>query len=184
MSDLHLGHKRILEFSGEYRDGDTVEEHNEILLDKINRTVNPSDHLWLLGDCVMGGKQNLPLLGRIRCENMKLVMGNHDSSWNVRDYLPYFVDIKGVVNEKEFLLSHIPVTNDNDLRYSRMNIHGHTHRPEFFNWETQRNVNVGVEALNGWPIDIQDIRAFVQLVKDKKGEACGQFIDHHKTRAR
>ena len=106
ISDLHLGHKKILEFSGDFRSGSTVEEHNDILISKINSVVNPGDHLWVLGDCVFG-KHNLHLLDSINCLNKKLIMGNHDG-WNIRDFLPYFVDIKGVVNYKEFLLTIYP----------------------------------------------------------------------------
>lgn len=41
ISDLHLSHKRILEFSGQYRDwASTVEEHDEILIDRINSVVS------------------------------------------------------------------------------------------------------------------------------------------------
>ena len=176
ISDTHFFHKKILEFSGDFRDGNTVPEHDEILLDKINRTVNQNDLLWLLGDCVFGNKEkNLPILNRIKCENKKLILGNHDSG-NIRNYLPYFIDIKGVVNYKEFLLQHTPLKSCEDFRYSKYNIHGHTHNHNI-NQFGRKYFNVCVEALGGYPISVDKIR---ELIKMDSINDVMSYMERHK----
>ena len=164
---MHIGHRKILEFSGAWRSGNTIDEHDDILIEKINSVVNKGDQLWILGDCVFG-KHNLTRLGDINCEHKKLIMGNHDN-YNIREFLPYFEDIKGVTNYKSFFLSHNPLSSPTDLRYAKLNIHGHTHQAQIYpthkqcEWvepqpEKNFTFNVSVEALNGYPISVDAIR--------------------------
>ena len=49
ISDLHLGHKGILNFSPD-RYGDSVYEHDEYQISQIYSTVGKRDILFILGD--------------------------------------------------------------------------------------------------------------------------------------
>lgn len=60
-----------------------------------------------------------------------LVKGNHDI-FKLKDYLPYFDDIRAYVvgkmkDDRRYVLSHIPVHPDNLIRFG-INIHGHLHQ--------------------------------------------------------
>ena len=147
MGDLHLNHKRILEFRTGY--GNTVEEHDEIILDKINSTVRPKDKLYIVGDAAFG-REGAEKLSRILCRNIDLVMGNHDNQYTI----PYFNKIYGLcANFKDFWLQHAPI-HERSLRGIYC-VHGHTH---YKSVEDSRYLCVSVEQCDGIPMSIDQVR--------------------------
>ena len=78
ISDLHLGHKTILEFGNNktLRGGTNADEHDEWIIDQINSNVNKNDLLIVCGDVCMDINK-IHLLEKVRCQ-MHMVMGNHD----------------------------------------------------------------------------------------------------------
>lgn len=165
ISDLHLGHKNLIEgkkFSfdfGRFRVGETIEEHDEKLVDRIASSVNKRDILYILGDVVVFHKDvsKLHMLSRIPGE-LRLVLGNHDL-FPVKEYFGIFNQIEGFMKYKKSWLSHCPV-HPAEL-FNKFNIHGHVHINSIpdFDGESydKRYINVCVEALNGYPISYQDI---------------------------
>ena len=77
ISDLHLGHKNILSFAGDYRGGDTVEEHDEWIVDQWNSVVGKRDVVYVLGD-VAFTREGLAKCNRL-VGNKKLILRNHDN---------------------------------------------------------------------------------------------------------
>ena len=84
-SDTHYGHTNIVRGTSKWeslercRDFDTVEEHNNILVQNINRVVKQNDILWHMGDWSFAGKPKiLEFFNRINCNNIHLILGNHD----------------------------------------------------------------------------------------------------------
>ena len=84
-SDTHYGHKNLVRGTSSWddlsgcRDFDTLEEHNECIVETINKTVGKDDILWHLGDWSFGGKDNIEKFrSKIRCREIHLVYGNHD----------------------------------------------------------------------------------------------------------
>lgn len=85
-SDTHFGHKNIVRGTTEWenardkvRDFDTLEEHNQVLIDNINGMVKENDILYHLGDWSFGGIENIWEFRRqINCRNIHLILGNHD----------------------------------------------------------------------------------------------------------
>lgn len=91
-SDLHLGHKRIIELCD--RPYPHVDAMNAALLDNINDRVAVEDSLELLGDTAMGNiEESLRLLRRVKCR-VTLWPGNHD-----RFSLPYYRRAKGTAQD-------------------------------------------------------------------------------------
>lgn len=123
IADLHLGHKKVIEFESEYRPFKTIEEHDEFLIDSINSKVTKRDVLWMLGD-VAFGKSALEKVALIN-GTKKLVMGNHDK-YPAQEYLKYFSQIFGAVKYRDCILTHIPIHPNQFGRY-KFNIHGHLH---------------------------------------------------------
>lgn len=161
ISDLHIGHDSILKFcDGKWRDwgATTVEEHNDELISRINGKVNKRDKLFILGDVVFK-RENLHYLSQIWCNNIHLILGNHDTEYfNVRDYLPDVIKVSGMERYGNFWLTHCPI-HPCELR-GKSNIHGHVHHNDVLLPDgslDKRYYNVCVEALNGVPMDIQSL---------------------------
>jgi calcineurin-like phosphoesterase family protein len=155
ISDLHLGHKRICEFSGPLRgDSTTVEEHDKFIVDQWNSVVTKNDLVWVLGD-VCFDKAALPLLKQLK-GSKHLVLGNHDE-FTIQTYQLYFSKIVGFTKYKGLWLSHAPIHPD-ELR-GKINVHGHVHSKSI---PDPRYVNVSVEVLNGKPISFEEISQIQQ----------------------
>lgn len=160
ISDLHLSHRRVLEFADHYRakclDVETIEQHDEKICDLWSDTVHKRDLVFVLGDIGHGWKKLGSLPGR-----KKLHLGNHDVNRAI-EYLSVVEDIIGPVKYKKTWLSHFPIPSEE--LYFKNNIHGHTHSQGI---NDPRYINVSIEMTLGYPISFQDIKA-------------GKFITHDK----
>ena len=153
ISDLHLGHRSIVKFSGPERGGvTTVDEHDAWIVSQWNSVVAKNDLVWVLGD-VCFDKAKLPLLKRMK-GNKHLILGNHDE-FGIDDYLEYFNKIHGFMKYKGFWISHSPI-HPIELR-GKKNIHGHVHKNSI---PDSNYINVSVEAIQGKPISIEEIRSY------------------------
>jgi calcineurin-like phosphoesterase family protein len=84
-SDTHFGHHNLVRGISKWepgtgqRDFETLEEMNDLMVERIDSLVGPEDILFHLGDWSFGGIENIwELRKRIRCETIHLVLGNHD----------------------------------------------------------------------------------------------------------
>lgn len=83
-SDTHYGHANIAgantsKWKEGYRHYKSVEEMNQDIVKSINQTVMPDDVLYHLGDWSFGGIENIwRLRKQIMCNNVHLILGNHD----------------------------------------------------------------------------------------------------------
>ena len=151
ISDLHFGHKSILEFSPS-RGGSDIESHNRWLIEAWNSVVksNKRDLVWVLGD-VAFSRDGLECMRQLKGRK-KLVRGNHDM-FPIAEYLEHFEEVYGLHKAYKMWLSHAPVHPDS-LR-NRRNIHGHVHNSTI---DDSRYVNVCVEAVNGIPKQLEHFR--------------------------
>ncbi len=77
-SDTHFGHEGILRFEPVNRPFATVEEMNEVLVERWNAVVGPQDMVYHLGDVAMGKiADSLPVMSRLNGRKV-LIPGNHD----------------------------------------------------------------------------------------------------------
>jgi calcineurin-like phosphoesterase family protein len=150
-SDLHLGHRKVIEFHDNFRAKclgvGTIEQHDEMIYDLWNDTVKKRDIIYILGDVGYDLEGILKMPGHKR-----LLLGNHDER-HVLDYLEYFDNIIGPVKYKRHWLNHIPQV-ESEL-YGRPVIHGHTHSTGIAD---PRYINVCVEMTRGKPVNYQDIK--------------------------
>jgi calcineurin-like phosphoesterase family protein len=90
-SDPHYGHVGIVRGTSSWegkkgtRDFKTVEEHDNTLVNNINKTVGENDILFCLGDWSFGNYKSSENVSNIRkfrekinCKNIHLILGNHD----------------------------------------------------------------------------------------------------------
>lgn len=151
ISDLHLGHRNIIKYEADTRGQfSSIDEHDGEIIKRWNKTVNPTDCVWILGDLVMN-KRALPKVGALNGRK-RLVMGNHDVfAEGVLDH--HVQRLFGCVTKNfqdiRTILTHIPVhTSQVDHRF-QFNIHGHLHGhiiPDL------RYVNVSMEHWDLTPV--------------------------------
>ena len=75
-SDLHIGHKNILEYSK--RPFESIEEHDEMLVQNWNSIVKPGDLIYCLGDFALCSAERATSIAKRLMGNKYLVFGNHD----------------------------------------------------------------------------------------------------------
>lgn len=151
ISDTHFGHKNILKYEAELRPFNTIEEHDEQLIENWNKYVKKNDIVWHLGDVAFGVETLNNILPRLNGRK-RLVLGNHDC-YNINEYLKYFDKIFGVVFFKEFVLSHVPLHKNNTrVLY---NLHGHLHSK---NVGEEGYYNCSVEQHGLCPVNLDAIR--------------------------
>lgn len=131
IADCHIGHVGMTKFTKEdgskLRPWDTIEEHDQALIDNWNSVVNDQDLVYILGDATINNK-HIHRLRELKGRK-KLVMGNHDTG-TIADYLEAGIEsLHGSIELKKYsiILSHIPVHVGQIRRYTGGNIHGHLH---------------------------------------------------------
>ena len=179
--DLHFSHKNIIKFDD--RPFESIEEHDEALVDYFNESVKPGDIAFLLGDICMGHiADSLEFAKRLN-GHVYLIPGNHDrvSHVNKEEYQLKFRgmyekvfkilpdNITLALNGVETNFSHFPYDGDHmeKERYSEFRmkdrgvnlIHAHTHSKEKFSLSAKgsKQVNVGVPAWNWRPAHIDQV---------------------------
>lgn len=179
-SDLHLGHARVLDFTG--RPWDTIDEMNEALIGGINARVAPTDTLYVLGDYSF--KINLEtayaLRQKINCQDVHLVPGNHDKDWTwpkVADALtvePMITTIKVHDGRQKVVLSHFPLADWPSMSHGSWHLHGHIHSSgsaynEFNRRQGILRYDVGVDANGSAPVSLDEISEWFGSVNEPSG---------------
>lgn len=145
-SDTHFQHQMVAGLRGY----DTVEEHDEDIIDTWNRHITKRDIVWHLGDVTLSGLTRVaPILSRLN-GTIHLVAGNHDlvhpmhrRNGEQRRWMEHFASIHTQALHKiggnDVMLSHFPMVGEGgrpiEERYSEWRLrptetpvlHGHTH---------------------------------------------------------
>ena len=160
-SDLHFGHKKIMEYEPIRQQlGTTIDEVDEGLIETWNSMIAPEDHVLVLGDVCMQ-KKHLHKCARLNGKKI-LIVGNHDLL-NWKDYIEIggFVDVRGSYAFERVIFSHYPIHN-NEFRFRvRANVHGHTHSMHL---DEPHYYNVCLDANDLKPILLNDLME--QINKD------------------
>lgn len=181
-SDTHFGHTNIIKYCN--RPFKDAQEMDEILIQRWNEVVKPSDHLYHLGDVTMGwGKSGeverlASILSRLNGKK-RLILGNHDQ-FEVLDYVAAgFEKVKAVHRFANMWFTHIPI-HPSSMSRCLANIHGHTHEQPNYPpikravydevWDGKEPVreglspyiNICVEHTNYRPISLEEIQVLVR----------------------
>lgn len=156
ISDPHFGHKGIISFNNKQgtkiRPFKSVEEMDELIIQKWNKTVREVDKVYVLGDIAMNRKCIKTI---DKCNGKKiLVRGNHDI-FKLEDYTPFFKDVRAykVFPKYRIICSHIPIHDSQFFRF-KLNIHGHLHQNLI---DDDRYLNVCMEQTNFTPVSLEEI---------------------------
>lgn len=160
-ADPHFGHANICKFTNydgsKLRPWDDVEKMDAALIENWNSCVHPQDRVYLLGDVTFSAanmEKYVPQLNGRIC----LVPGNHEPT-KMRKYFDLFDDVRGYVQRKGFIMSHIPLHPESLGRWG-LNIHGHLHnnRVRRDNGTTDpRYFCASVEQTNYKPVELTQI---------------------------
>lgn len=129
ISDTHFGHENMYKFvdyqGNKVRPFNNAQEADEIMIQKWNELVKPTDKIYHLGDVAFKCGHVNSILSRLNGIKV-LVKGNHDKL-QPQLYLKYFKDIRGTFHiDGNYLLSHFPIHSDSKSRFVR-GLHGHIH---------------------------------------------------------
>ena len=151
ISDLHFGHKRILELSD--RPFKDVDEMNNALIKNWNETVRDDDTIYHIGDFCMNNRYT-DLHKQLK-GNIIFLRGNHD--YKLR--LPFETDsvLQVKWGKHRFFLCHYPIDTEwNRRNHGGYHIHGHVHENMPFNSAPGR-YNVSADAIGLKPISVDHI---------------------------
>lgn len=181
-SDLHFNHRRVAESRG----FDSVEAHDDAIVERWNKVVGKRDTTYLLGDLAMSTTHGLEIAQRLR-GRIILVAGNHDachpmhrrSGAATRRFLDVFADVKVAhkmsIDDRDVMLSHFPYQADRgEVRYPEWRLpdaglwllHGHTHSDKVITGP--RELHVGWDAWRG-PVSRDTIAAIIAM---QEGTCC------------
>lgn len=111
ISDLHFGHKNVINF--DKRPFETVEEMEHVIITNWNKKVKNSDIVYILGDfCFKSPTEWIRLLSILNGEK-HLIIGNHDENRLNNEIIRMFKTVQFYKEVKDcgrkVILSHYPI---------------------------------------------------------------------------
>lgn len=162
-SDHHFSQESMLNFKNpdgtQLRSGfSSVEEMDEVMIERWNSRVKKGDHVWHLGDLYYDHKKFVDkILPRLNGQ-LRITVGNHD---NIRE-LAALRRFEHVVLERHWpgaLLCHVPRDKLSLWDYRnecfKVNIHGHIHGQ--IHPDREHYINVCVEQTDYYPVNLREI---------------------------
>ncbi len=133
-SDLHFGHKRIVEFTNRGVECGSQQNHDLWLIDLWNREVSAGDLVYHLGDFSFYKQYDDVANTVSQLKGQKIfIKGNHDRREHldqlVKDQLiQVWYDYKEITLDKtSVILFHYPIASWHKQGYGAYHLHGHCH---------------------------------------------------------
>lgn len=181
-SDPHFCHDR--EFVYKARGFNSIDEHDEAIINNWNNMITSDDIVYMFGDLMMSAdrKGGLEKLSRLNGKII-LVRGNHDTDAKFNDYLTCQnvcaeLSTKDVfakvikVGKWSFLLSHWPTMVGDTIHGKHSHrffcLHGHTHSNDKFQFFDHGCYNVAMDAHNCRPVNIKEIQSDIITELDRR----------------
>ncbi len=188
-SDTHFGHKNIVLATSSWPDReekcrrfDSLEEHDQTLIDNINKLVKPDHILYHMGDWSFGGHENIKKYrSKINCKNIHLILGNHDQHIEPKDspYRGCFSSIKhvnsfslrleGNFTKTKFFMSHYSHQVWPNSHHGSIHLFGHSHGTLL---GIGKSMDVGVDTNNFYPYHLDEIMFYMKDIDIAN-------VDHH-----
>ena len=159
-SDLHWGHERVIGYCN--RPYTSTREMDEELIYNWNKTVQPADIIYILGDVFFCNHEEAKtILNRLN-GTKRLVYGNHDKV--IRNQVPlqkYFELLPDLYQENIdgtlVFMCHYPMLSWNKAFHGSYMLHGHVHSSQPTDGQYRR-YDVGVDANNYTPVRWEQIK--------------------------
>ncbi len=134
ISDTHFGHKNIIKLDANNgcRSFSSIEEHDNLIIENINKYVTPQDQLYFLGDVSWyEPRKTAELIEQINCKNRFLLCGNHDrwvKDGKCKKLFQGIYDIKQISDSsKQIILCHFPIMMWTGQHRGTIHLYGHVH---------------------------------------------------------
>lgn len=157
-SDTHFNHQNILLFRKQFA---TVDEMNELMIQRWNAMVGRGDVVYHLGDFALGKPSEARVIADRLHGNIMLVRGNHERVAEHRLVRDRFVWIKDYhklkVADQKIYMCHYAFRTWNCMYHGSWNLHGHSHGslPETEN----RQCDMGVDCWDFTPVSYEQLMA-------------------------
>jgi calcineurin-like phosphoesterase family protein len=189
-SDTHYNHTNICRGVTRWTDAEditrdfkTLDQMNDRIVNGINAEVGQDDILFHLGDWSFGGFESIPeFRHRINCQNIHLVLGNHDHhiERNREDIRHIFTSVNQYVElevnkQHNFVLMHYPIMSWNKMNDGVIHLHGHVHLPPDRRIGKGKMMDVGVDGNGLDPISLTKV---LTLMNNRPVKSGFEF-DHH-----
>ena len=181
VSDLHFGHKNIIEYCDRPT---TIEELDEWLINKLNSSISENDTVYHIGDFTLKSK-NLEYIVSIVSKlngNWNFVLGNHDDEKTLDKLCAAMPDkCKNLgwyhiykTKKRKLILHHFPHRSWQDARHGSIDVHGHCHG-SLKGKELHNQIDVGIDALDDFnPITLEQL---IQIVDERNKN--NEVVNHH-----
>lgn len=130
ISDLHLGHKRVLRMDD--RPFETLDEMNNAIINNWNSRVGNNDTVYILGDIAWSNSEAYKVISQLTGTKV-LILGNHDKlNDGLKGLFSEIVDYK-VINDNykgknnQLVLSHYPIAHWYNQFRNSIHLYGHVH---------------------------------------------------------
>lgn len=159
-SDLHYGHKNILQFCSDTRDYNDVDHMNEQMVQEWNALVQPADLTYILGDVAFCNAVDATnFLNKLNGKKI-LIQGNHDAKLVKHAiFNDCFEEIhlyhEMVFEKVKICMFHYPIFDHNASFYGSLMLHGHCHgKPHGI---VGRIMDVGMDATGHIVVKLSDV---------------------------
>jgi calcineurin-like phosphoesterase family protein len=183
-SDLHISHKNICRGESVWknldatRDFETIHEMNKLITKNINDCVQENDHLFILGDLLMGNKFYDAFFDLLICKNIYIIYGNHDKLNLLIEckhlsikFQDYYLNL--MVDKQEIILFHYPILSWENSSRKSWHLYGHCHNSlNDVNYSKRKCFDVGIDWKEFRPYCFEEIKK----IMDEKEII---VVDHH-----
>jgi calcineurin-like phosphoesterase family protein len=171
-SDCHFGHKNIIKYEPVSRPFSSIEEMDEVLIERWNSKVKENDEIYILGDFSFHKvNKTVEILGRLSGKKC-LIVGNHDNHLINHDpfkemFVGYYDLLDNKIAGKHYVMCHYPLLSWNRSHYGSVNLFGHLHS----SWKGNRQqLNVGMDCHNLYPIAFEEIDSLLAALPERSCE--------------
>jgi len=166
ISDLHLGHVNCLSFDA--RPFNTIEEHDQTIINNWNNTAGIDDDVYILGDISWHNTTKTIEIFKQLNGRLHLIKGNHDTKLlKNRELRSLFVEIcdykeLDLGDGKIIVLSHYPMPCFNKHYYGSYHLYGHVHIS--FEWNMMKNIKRQMEELYTVPCNMYNVGCMIDYM--------------------
>lgn len=149
-SDNHFWHKNIKKFCPNTRQGETVEEMNELMIEAHNSVVGRNDVVFFLGDFSFTDAQRTKeIIGRLNGQK-HLIFGNHDKvirgDKSIQNMFVSVQDYKRTsIDKQSIILLHYPMREWESMHHGSVHLFGHVHG-NLMHKPHGRSMDVGIDT--------------------------------------
>jgi len=178
-SDLHFGHKKVIQSSN--RPFKSIEENDEVLIQNWNSVVKAKDTIYFLGDFAFCNKETAVKIRNRLNGQIFFIRGNHDrTAYQIKNMFGWFKDVYSLhINDQNIWLSHYAHLVWPKMHYGTWHFFGHSHSSlnkviaETDVLKNKQMIDVGVDCWNYFPVN------YDQLSVIMKSKPKFEPIDHH-----